>query len=103
MFVPDPVGSLSIKPKTTKDTGNFSKAMNRFQREDPTFRVHVDAESQETIISGMGELHLDIYLERIRREYKVECVTGQPQVAYRETITQRIPFDHTLKKQTGGA
>ncbi len=103
MFVPEPVISLSIKPKVTKDTANFSKAMNRFQREDPTFRVHVDPESQETIISGMGELHLDIYVERMRREYKVDCETGQPQVAYRETITQRVEFDHLLKKQTGGA
>lgn len=103
MFVPDPVISLSIKPKTTNQTANFSKAMNRFQREDPTFRVHVDAESEETIISGMGELHLDIYVERMRREYKVEVETGKPQVAYRETITQHVTFDHTLKKQTGGA
>ena len=103
MFVPEPVISLSIKPKQTKDTTAFSKAMNRFQREDPTFRVHVDSESQETIISGMGELHLDIYVERMRREYKVECETGQPQVAYRETMTERVPFDHLLKKQTGGA
>ncbi|KAL2352942.1 elongation factor G, mitochondrial [Cryomyces antarcticus] len=103
MFVPEPVISLSIRPKNTKDTANFSKAMNRFQREDPTFRVHVDAESQETIISGMGELHLDIYVERMRREYKVDCETGQPQVAYRETITAHVPFDHLLKKQTGGS
>lgn len=76
--------------------------MNRFQREDPTFRVHVDIESQETIISGMGELHLEVYVERMRREYKVDCETGQPQVAWRETMTQRVEFDHTLKKQTGG-
>ncbi|KAI4097615.1 MAG: hypothetical protein Q9206_006379 [Seirophora lacunosa] len=103
MFVPEPVISLSIKPKEQKDLQNFSKAMSRFQREDPTFRVHVDGESNETIISGMGELHLDIYVERMRREYRVACETGQPQVAYRETLTQHVPFDHTLKKQTGGA
>ena len=103
MFVPEPVISLSIKPKDNKDLPNFSKAMARFQREDPTFRVHVDNESQETIISGMGELHLDIYVERMRREYRVACEVGQPQVAYRETITEKVSFDHTLKKQTGGA
>ena len=102
MFVPEPVISLSIKPKENKDLPNFSKAMARFQREDPTFRVHVDDESSETIISGMGELHLDIYVERMRREYRVACETGQPEVAYRETITQKVEFDHLLKKQTGG-
>ncbi|QIW97284.1 hypothetical protein AMS68_002802 [Peltaster fructicola] len=103
MFVPDPVISLSIAPKNSKDGANFSKAIARFQREDPTFRVHTDSESSETIISGMGELHLSIYVERMKREYKVEVTTGQPQVAYRETITQRVPFDHLLKKQTGGS
>ncbi|KAH9843265.1 Elongation factor G, mitochondrial [Teratosphaeria destructans] len=103
MYVPDAVISLSIKPKHTKDTPNFSKAIARFQREDPTFRVHVDTESGESIISGMGELHLSIYVERMRREYGVEVITGQPQVAYRETIQNHVPFDHLLKKQTGGA
>lgn len=102
MFVPDSVISLSIAPKA-KDSPNFSKALNRFQKEDPTFRVKFDAESKETIISGMGELHLEIYVERMKREYNVDCVTGQPQVAYRETIAGSVPFDFTHKKQSGGA
>ncbi|PHH74231.1 hypothetical protein CDD83_4596 [Cordyceps sp. RAO-2017] len=102
MFVPDAVMSLSISPKRTADGDHFSKAMNRFQREDPTFRVHVDPESEETIISGMGELHLEVYVERLRREYKTDCVTGQPRVAYRETISRRADFDYLLKRQTGG-
>ncbi|KAI0976917.1 elongation factor G 1 [Xylaria arbuscula] len=102
MFVPDAVMSLSIKPKRSTDADNFSKAMNRFQREDPTFRLMVDEESEETIISGMGELHLEIYVERLRREYKVECITGQPRVAYRETIGQKAEFDYLLRRQTGG-
>ncbi|EER45164.1 elongation factor G [Histoplasma capsulatum var. duboisii H88] len=102
MFVPEPVISLSIRPKNSKDSSNFSKGINRFQREDPTFRVHFDEESEETIISGMGELHLEVYVERLRREYRVDCVTGKPQVAYRETIGEKTEFDHLLKKQTGG-
>lgn len=102
MFVPDAVMSLSIKPKRTSDADAFSKAMNRFQREDPTFRLTVDDESEETIISGMGELHLDIYVERLRREYKVDCITGKPRVAYRETIARRAEFDYLLRRQTGG-
>lgn len=102
MFVPDPVISLAISPKV-KDAPNFSKALNKFQREDPTFCVTYDVESKETIISGMGELHLDIYVERMRREYNVDCITGKPRVAFRETITSKAKFDYTHKKQTGGA
>src|SRR5947207_267856 len=102
MFVPEPVISLSLKP-AQKETPNFSKALNRFQREDPTFRVHLDSESKETIISGMGELHLDIYVERMRREYGIECTVGKPQVRYRETIRDRATFNYTHKKQSGGA
>ncbi|KAF9449353.1 elongation factor G, mitochondrial [Macrolepiota fuliginosa MF-IS2] len=102
MFVPEPVISLAIKPKG-QETPSFSRALNRFQKEDPTFRVHIDHESKETIISGMGELHLEIYVERMKREYNTECTTGKPRVAFRETITQRASFDYTHKKQTGGA
>ncbi|KAI9308531.1 translation elongation factor G [Cunninghamella echinulata] len=102
MFVPEPVISLSLTPKG-KETPNFSKALNRFQKEDPTFRVHVDSESKETIISGMGELHLQIYVERMKREYNVDCATGKPRVAFRETITQPAKFNYTHKKQSGGA
>ncbi|KDQ17401.1 hypothetical protein BOTBODRAFT_105891 [Botryobasidium botryosum FD-172 SS1] len=102
MFVPEPVISLSIKP-TGVESPNFSRALNRFQKEDPTFRVHIDSESQETIISGMGELHLEIYVERMKREYNVACTTSKPRVAFRETITQRAEFNYTHKKQTGGA
>ncbi|ODV75635.1 Mef1p [Cyberlindnera jadinii NRRL Y-1542] len=102
MFVPDAVISLSITPKS-KDVTNFSKAINRFQKEDPTFRVNYDAESKETVISGMGELHLEIYVERMKREYGVECTTGKPQVSYREAITIPADFDYTHKKQSGGA
>lgn len=102
MFVPEPVISLAINPEG-KETPNFSRALNRFQKEDPTFRVHLDKESKETIISGMGELHLEIYVERMRREYNVACTTGKPRVAFRETIAQRAEFNYTHKKQTGGA
>ncbi|MBN2353862.1 MAG: elongation factor G [Spirochaetales bacterium] len=103
MFVPEPVISLAVKPKDKKAEENMSKALNRFSKEDPTFRTFVDPESNETIIKGMGELHLDVYLERMRREYKVELETGAPQVAYRETIARKAEFDYTHKKQTGGS
>lgn len=104
MYVPEPVVSLAIKPKNMADaTGNFGKALNRFMREDPTFRVKVDEESKETIISGMGELHLEVYLERMRREYKVDTIAGMPQVNYRETIAHRADFNYLHKKQSGGS
>jgi len=103
MFVPDPVISLSIKPADSKSETNMSKALRRFSREDPTFRVGVDEESQETIISGMGELHLEVYIERMKREYNAMVVTSPPQVAYRETISVRSDFNYTHKKQTGGS
>ncbi len=103
MHVPDAVISLAVAPKNRDSTANFSKALNRFTKEDPTFRVHRDEESAQTIISGMGELHLEIYIERMKREYGCEVVAGKPQVAYRETITQRGEFAYTHKKQTGGS
>ncbi|NIZ18947.1 elongation factor G [Entomospira culicis] len=103
MFVPAPVISLSIKPKDSKASDNMAKALNRFTKEDPTFRTYVDPESNETVIQGMGELHLEVYVERMKREYKAEVETGMPQVAYRETITKATPFNYTHKKQTGGA
>ncbi len=103
MFVPDPVISLAIVPKDRKSQINMSKALNRFSKEDPTFRTYVDDETSETIIEGMGELHLDVYVERMRREYTAIVTTGHPRVAYRETITRKAEFNYTHKKQTGGA
>ena len=103
MYVPDPVISLSVTPKDKKSADQMGKALNRFTKEDPTFRTYVDPESNETVIQGMGELHLDVYIERMRREYKCEVETGMPQVAYREAISQRADFNYTHKKQTGGS
>jgi elongation factor G len=103
MHVPAAVISLAVAPKDRAAETNFSKALNRFTKEDPTFRVHQDEESQQTIISGMGELHLDIYMERMRREYNCDVIAGKPQVAYRETISQRAEIAYTHKKQTGGS
>ena len=103
MFVPEPVISLAIFPKDNKSQINMSKALNRFTKEDPTFRTYVDDETGESIIEGMGELHLDIYVERMKREYNAEVETGKPRVAYRETITQRGDFNYTHRKQTGGS
>jgi len=103
MFVPAPVISLSITPKDNKAQISMSKALNRFTKEDPTFKTYVDDETKETIIEGMGELHLEIYVERMRREYGAEVETGHPRVAYRETITRKAEFNYTHKKQTGGS
>jgi elongation factor G len=103
MHVPEPVISLSVKPVDKKAQDNMSKALGRFVREDPTFRAGVDPESGETVISGMGELHLDVYVERMKREYNCAVETGAPQVAYRETVSQRADFSYTHKKQTGGS
>ena len=103
MYVPNPVISLAIKPKDKAAADRMGKAIGRFVKEDPTFRSHVDEESNETIIQGMGELHLEVYVERMKREYKAEVETGRPQVAYRETISQRAEFNYTHKKQTGGS
>ena len=103
MYVPEPVISLSITPKDKQAAMQMSKALNRFTKEDPTFRVYTDPESNETIIKGMGELHLEVYVERMKREYNCEVITGKPQVAYRESITTTGDFNYTHKKQTGGS
>jgi elongation factor G len=103
MFVPEPVIFLSLSPEDNQSSAKMAKALNRFTKEDPTFRSQVDRESGETIISGMGELHLEIYVERMKREFGAAVSTGMPQVAYRETIARRAEFNYTHKKQTGGA
>jgi len=103
MHVPDPVVSLAVKAADNKSEAQLAKALARFSREDPTFRVTSDASTGQTLIRGMGELHLEVYLERIRREFGAEVEAGAPRVAYRETITRRAPFHYTHKKQTGGA
>ncbi|MDR0472847.1 MAG: elongation factor G [Treponema sp.] len=103
MFVPAPVISLAITPKDKKSADQMSKALNRFTKEDPTFQSYVDPESNQTIVKGMGELHLEVYIERMRREYKCEVETGMPQVAYREAVTAKAEFNYTHRKQTGGA
>ena len=103
MYVPEPVISLSITPKDKQAAMQMAKALNRFVKEDPTFRVYTDPESNETIIRGMGELHLEAYVERMKREYNCEVTTGAPQVAYRESITTQGEFNYTHKKQSGGS
>ena len=103
MEFPDPVIEIAVEPKTKADQEKMSTALQRLAAEDPSFRVSVDHESGQTIIKGMGELHLDIIVDRMKREFKVEANIGAPQVAYRETITQESEVDYTHKKQTGGS
>ncbi len=103
MHVPEPVISVAVKPADHESETKLSKAIRRFTKEDPTFRVHIDQESNETIIAGMGELHLEVYLERMKREYGATVEVSPPQVAYRETLTRKVNFDYTHKKQTGGS
>ena len=103
MHCPEPVISVAIKPERSADREPMAKALGRFVKEDPTFHTHHEEASGETIISGMGELHLDVYVERMRREYKANVVVGQPRVQYRESPTVVTPFNYKHKKQTGGA
>lgn len=103
MFVPDPVLSMSIKVNNNKDRENFAKAIQRFTKEDPTFHHKYDTESKETIVSGMGELHLDIYAQRMEREYNCPVTLGRPKVSFRETIMAPCEYDYFHKKQSGGA
>lgn len=103
IFVPEPVIQVAIKPVETRDADKMGKALYRFRKEDPTLTVKTDPESGETLIAGMGELHLDVYVERIRREYKVEVETSAPKVNYREAPTESIEFDTKHKKQSGGS
>src|SRR5690349_22286417 len=102
-MLPEPILEVAIEPKTKADQEKMGVALNRLAQEDPSFRVSTDQESGQTIIKGMGELHLEIIVDRMRREFKVEANVGAPQVAYRETITRTVEQDYTHKKQTGGA
>ncbi len=103
IFVPDPVVSMSISPVNSKDRDNFAKAIARFTKEDPTFHFEFDSDVKETIVSGMGELHLEIYAQRMEREYGCQVVLGKPKVSFRETLLAKCEFDYLHKKQTGGA
>ena len=103
MFVPEPVIKIAVSPLSRNDADKLGKALARFRKEDPTFRVSTDQETNEILVEGMGELHLEVYMERIRREYKVNVLVGAPKVSYREAPTLPVPFDYKHKKQTGGS
>ena len=103
MFVPDPVIKIAVEPTNRSDGDKMGKALQRFRKEDPTFRVFTDEETKEILISGMGELHLEVYIERIRREYGVDITVGAPKVSYRESPTKEVTFDYKHKKQSGGS
>jgi elongation factor G len=103
MFVPKPVMSLAVRPKESAMQASFSKAIGKFTREDPTLRITIDDKNKETVLSGMGELHLEIYVERLKREYGVECVVGNPSVNYKETVGAKANFNYLHKKQSGGS
>jgi elongation factor G len=103
IFVPEPVIRLSVEPLARDGADRLGKALERFRREDPTFQVSTDEETGETIIAGMGQLHLEVYIERIKREYRCEVVVGEPKVAYKECPTKPVEFNHKHKKQTGGS
>ena len=103
IFVADPVIRMSIAPLSRDDADRLGKALQRFRKEDPTFQVATDPETGETVIAGMGELHLEVYVERIRREYRVEVEVGPPKVSYRESASRGVAFDYKHKKQTGGS
>lgn len=102
IYVPEPVVSMSIQPNQNKDRDNFAKAIARFTKEDPTFHYHFDTDSKESIVSGMGELHLEIYAQRMEREYSCPVTLGKPKVAFRETLVAECSFDYLHKKQSGG-
>ena len=102
MEFPEPVISVAVEPKTKADQEKMGTALQRLAEEDPTFKVHTDPETNQTIISGMGELHLDIIVDRMRREFNVECTVGKPQVAYRETIRKSVEAEGKFIRQTGG-
>ncbi|XP_024875511.1 elongation factor G, mitochondrial isoform X1 [Temnothorax curvispinosus] len=103
MYVPDPVVSMSVQTKNSKDRDNFAKGIGRFTKEDPTLRFHYDTDNKESIISGMGELHLEIYSQRLEREYNCPIILGKPKVSFRETLCEPCEFDYLHKKQSGGA